>query len=134
VVSENTVSTGETSGRRAGGRGRPRRELLAGAAAAAVGMVAAEALGTAPAQAAQGQAVLLGTGNTGATAGTTLATTTGESAVLADPGTGRGVIGFGASSGAGVTGIGGPSNGIGVVGVGSGISNGVARHPVSGGA
>jgi hypothetical protein len=103
-------------------------------AAAALGAVAAETLGSAaPAQATQGSAVLLGQNNTGATAGTGLFDTGGESAVLADPGTGIGVVGrgggngsgvegHGAGSGTGVFGAGGASNGIGVTGVGAGTS------------
>lgn len=139
----------ETSGRTAGGRDRrPRRELLTGAAAAALGVITTETLTSAtPAQAAQGSAVLLGQDNTAATARTGLFTAGGESALLADPSTligvagnggnggtgvgvqGTGIIGVrgqGNGAGNGVVGNGGPNNGFGVVGAGNGGGAGVA--------
>jgi len=116
---------------------------MAGAAGGA-GVLAAQAvLSAGPAQAAQGSPVLLGTDNTGATAGTGLANTSGESAVLADPGNlvgvagtsslgtgvrGSGVFGvqgLGVGAGTGVQGNGGPDNGFGVVGKGAGGGSGV---------
>jgi len=127
---------GKGNGRLAGGDRRPRRELLAGAAAV-LGVVTAETLGhAAPAQATQGSAVLLGLDNTGATARTALFDTGAESAVLADPathigvagtggGNGSGVQGTGAGSGSGVVGAGGASGGAGVTGFGVGNGTGV---------
>jgi hypothetical protein len=109
---------------------------LAGAAGA-LGVIAAEALAAAPpAQATQGSAVLLGQNNNGATAATGLFATSGESAVLADPGNGTGVSGSGASNGPGITGngggfgsgvigSGGPDNAFGVEGFGTGTAPGV---------
>src|SRR5260370_11075660 len=134
------VGMGETSGRPGGGASRARRELLTGAAAAALGVITAETLASAtPAQATQGSAVLLGQDNTGATARTGLFDTGGESAVLADPGThigvagtgggnSAGVQGVGAGSGSGVTGGGGPSGGAGVTRLGGARRGRRARH------
>ena len=121
-----------------------RRELMAGAAGGA-GVIAAQALlSAAPAQATQGSPVLLGQDNTGATAATGLVNTSGQSAVLADPGnnvavagdsglgtgvqgTGIfGVHGLGLGGGTGVQGTGGPNDGFGVVGQGAGGGSGVA--------
>ena len=88
-MSSDQVSTGQASGRPARRRaaGRPRRELLAGAAGA-LGAVAAGTLASAtPAQATQGSAVLEGQDNTGATARTGVFTTGTEFGILADPGT-----------------------------------------------
>jgi len=130
------MRNGKGNGRPTGGDRRPRRELLAGAAAV-LGVVTAETLASgAPAQATQGSAVLLGQDNTGATARTGLFDTGGESAVLADPGThigvagkgggnGPGVQGTGAGSGSGVVGTGGASGGAGVTGFGVGNGTGV---------
>jgi hypothetical protein len=85
-------------------------------------VITAETLGgAAPAQATQGQNVILGTDNTGATGRTGFFTTTGEEALLANPATGQGVVAQGTGIGAGVTGTGGP-NGIGVVGNGGSTS------------
>jgi hypothetical protein len=106
-----------------GGAGRSRQGLLAGAAAA-LGAVAAEVLGSAaPARAAQGSAVIEGQDNTGATSRTGVFTTgNGEYGILADPNTSGkgslwvyghggnvGVYGDASGSGAGVAGAGGPS-------------------------
>jgi len=130
------MSAGKGNGRTAGGDRRPRRELLAGAAAI-LGVVTAETLGNAtPAQATQGSAVVLGQDNTGATAGTGFFDTGGESAVLANPathigvfgqasGNGIGVEGSGAGSGSGVAGSGGGSGGAGVAGTGGPNGTGV---------
>jgi hypothetical protein len=135
------------------GGGRPRRALLTGAAAV-VGVIAAESLGgAAPAQAAEGSAVIEGADNTGATRRTAVFTTGNkEWATLADPadpmfgslgvyghGQENGVIGTAGSSrgvgvfgqggdngGIGVEGSGGRSDGIGVQGNGGGTSAGVA--------
>src|SRR5215471_8970445 len=138
AVTKDTRGMGEISGPAADGAGRrPRRELLAGAAAVA-GVIAAETLAsTTPAQATQGSAVLLGQDNTGATARTGLFDTGSESAVLADPVThigvagtgganGSGVQGIGAGSGSGVLGSGGASAGAGVTGFGAGGGPGVS--------
>ena len=131
-----TTSAGKGDGRTADGDKRPRRELLAGAAAI-LGVVTGETLSSgAPAQATQGSAVLLGQDNTGATAGTEISETGGALAVLADPanhigvlgqasGNGTGVNGAGAGSGSGVLGSGGASGGVGVIGLGGGDSTGV---------
>src|SRR5712691_6341306 len=140
VVSRNARDVGDISGRPAGAEGsRPRRELLAGAAAV-IGVITGEALaGATPAQATQGSAVLLGQANTGATAGTGLFDTGSESAMLADPATGIGVAGqgggngpgvqgVGAGSGSGVVGGGGASGGTGVTGFGSGSGTGVVGN------
>jgi len=135
-VTGNAMRKGKGNGRPAGGDRRPRRELLAGAAAV-LGVVTAETLGhAAPAQATQGSAVLLGQDNTGATARTGIFDTGGESAVLADPathagvigqasGNGHGVQGSGAGSGSGVAGSGGGGGGAGVTGTGGANGTGV---------
>jgi hypothetical protein len=116
-----------------GGAKHSRRGLLAGAAGA-LGVLAAESVVTAqPAQATQGNPVLLGTDNTGATARTELATATGESAILADASSGSGVQGFATGAGTGVNGTGGASNGPGVQGTGGGTGNGVSGFGGSGG-
>jgi hypothetical protein len=118
--------------------------LLTGAAAA-LGVVTAETLGSAaPAQATQGSAVLEGADNTGATRRTAVFTTgNNEWGTLADPNTsGNGSVGLyghgqdhgvygdagpggsglagtgGEDSGAGVSGIGGVPEGTGVIGTG----------------
>ena len=145
----NATGKGKSNGRPTGGDRRPRRDLLAGAAAV-LGVVTAETLASgAPAQATQGSPVLLGQENTGATARTALFDTGGESAVLADPvtnigvagqgggngpgvqgtgaGSGSGVVGSGAGGGAGVTGFGG-GNGTGVIGNGDGFGSGVVGN------
>ena len=107
-----------------GGARQSRRGLLAGAAGA-LGVLAAETVAPAqPAQATQGNPVVLGQDNTGATARTELATTTGETAILADPSNGFGVTGTGTGGGSGVWGTGGSSNGTGVQGFGGGGING----------
>ena len=91
-MSTGTASTEKGSkgraDRGAGGGARPRRELLTGAAAAALGVVTTETLvGAAPARATQGQDVILGADNTGATARTGIFTSGNkEWAQLADPG------------------------------------------------
>ena len=91
-MSTGTASTEKgsrgTADRGAGGGAKPRRELLTGAAAAALGVVTAETLvGVAPARATQGQDVILGADNTGATARTGIFTSGNkEWAQLADPG------------------------------------------------
>jgi len=135
-VTANTTSAGNGDNRAAGRDRRPRRELLAGAAAI-LGVVTGETLsGGAPAQATQGSAVVLGQDNTGATAGTGISDTSGDLAVLANPathvgvfgqasGNGSGVNGAGAGSGSGVLGSGGDSGGAGVTGFGGGNGTGV---------
>src|SRR5712691_11914633 len=128
VVSRNARDVGDISGRPAGAEGsRPRRELLAGAAAV-IGVITGEALaGATPAQATQGSAVLLGQANTGATAGTGLFDTGSESAMLADPATGIGVAGQGGGNGPGVQGV-GAGSGSGVVGKGDSDGWGVVGN------
>jgi len=100
-----------------------RRGLLTGAAGA-LGVLAAESIATAQPAAAP-VPVLLGQPNNGATALTSITTTTGESAVLANPSSGRGVEGLGTGRSPGVFGAGGISNGIGVDGSGGGNGAGV---------
>lgn len=118
-MATDTMGMDETSGRPTDGKDRrPRRELLTGAAAAALGVITAETLTSAtPAQATQGSAVLLGQNNTGATAATGLVNTSDQSAVLADPDTLIGVAGNGGRGigvrGTGVTGAVGQGNGAG---------------------
>jgi hypothetical protein len=130
-----------------GGSAISRRRLFGTGAAMGVGMAAGANMGgTGTAQAAQGDPVLLGKDVAGATHRTALFSTTGEVAVLNDPGNdggapgsvgvwgignkygvygnanansnGDGVAGFGDGSGTGVAGIGGSSGGYGVVGNG----------------
>jgi hypothetical protein len=108
--------------RRRGAAIQSRRGLLTGAAGA-LGVLAAESIATAqPAAAVTFPPVLFGADNSGATTATTLSTTTGQSATLADPGSGIGVLGTGTGNAAGVTG-GGAGVGPGVSGFG-GASNG----------
>jgi hypothetical protein len=110
----------------AGGVRRSRRLLLAGAAGG-LGVIAAQTISrAAPAEATQGSAVIEGQDNTGATARTLVSATTGETALLADPGTGVGVAGVGTGGFSGVSGTGGPGGpnpgqggGAGVEGFGS---------------
>jgi hypothetical protein len=135
-VTANMMGRAKDNGRSAGEQRRPRRELLAGAAAA-LGVVTVETLANAgPAHAAQGSAVILGQDNTGATASTGVFDTGGESAVLADPathtgvagtggGNGPGVRGQGAGFGSGVLGFGGANDGTGVTGTADGNGTGV---------
>jgi hypothetical protein len=114
---ENEQHGPQAAGAVAAGDRRTRRRLLAGVAGV-LGVAAAEVVGNgAPAQAAQGGNVVLGTDNTGATARTGVMATAGESALLADPGTGIGVAGTGVSTGPGVSGTGG-ANAAGVFGTG----------------
>ena len=75
------------------------------------------------AAATQGSAVILGQANTGATAATGLDTATGPSVTVAEPSSGSGVAGSGSGTDVGVSGSGGSSDGIGVIGVG-GPTNG----------
>ena len=137
----------ETKHRAAGAEGRPgrsRRGLLVGAAAG-LGALAAETIAPAqPAAAAQGQNVILGADNTGATNRTGIFTTNNnEWAQLADPGNAglgsQGVYGAGQNVGVrgeaangpgvigkfGITGGSGGGNGTGVAGFGGGIGPGV---------
>ena len=117
----------------------PRRELLAGAVGA-LGVIAAETVvKAAPAQAANGDAVLQGVSNGPTTSGTKVFTANNrEVAVLASPGgTGAGSLGVygqgiavgvqgsGIGVGTGVFGSGGVLNGIGVTGSGGGNGDGV---------
>jgi hypothetical protein len=158
-VTGDTASMGETTGRPGGGGApRPRRELLA-VAAAALGVLTAETVASAtPAQATQGSAVIEGQDNTGATSRTGVFTTGNtEFGILADPntsgngslgvyghgqtagvlgeaaGNGIGVVGTGGGIGAGVEGIGGSPDGNGVVGQGSGAGQGLLGIGGSGG-
>ncbi len=147
-MSRDEVGRDGASGRPVGGASRPRRGLLAGAVAAALGVIGAETLASAaPAQATQGQPVIEGTDNTGATARTGIFTAGNkEWAQLADPGNAglgsQGVYGAGqntgvrgeAANGTGVIGQGSISfsgltpNGRGVLGLGSGTGTGVEAH------
>ena len=126
----------------ASGARRSRRGILA-AAAGAVGLVAAETVsGAAPAQAANGAAVLQGTDNGPTTARTMVFTAnSAESASLADPNTSGkgslgvyghgqniGVLGDSTGTGTGVQGNGGPDHGDGVVGNGGGGAAGVVGY------
>ena len=116
-----------------GGAKQSRRGLLAGAAGA-LGVLAAESVVTAqPAAATQGNPVVLGQDNTGATARTEVATTTGESAILADPSNGNGVTGTATGNGVGVFATGGAGNGPGLWGSGNGSGAGVRGFGGSGG-
>lgn len=135
-MAANMMGKAKDNGRSAGEQRRPRRELLAGAAAV-LGVVTVETLANAgPAHAAQGSAVILGQDNMGATASTGVFDTGGESAVLADPathtgvagtggGNGPGVRGQGAGFGSGVLGFGGANDGTGVTGTADGNGTGV---------
>jgi hypothetical protein len=139
----------DESRRRASGS---RRELLAGATGAVAALAAGAVVKAAPAQAAQGSAVIEGADNNGATARTAVFTIgNSEWGVLADPnssglgslgvyghgqdfgvrgeadsaGSGSGVLGVGAGTGYGVIGGGGSINGGGVFGRGVGEGQGV---------
>jgi hypothetical protein len=151
AVSTDTAGSGDTAGGRGQGHraGRPRRALLAGAAAA-LAAVTAETLGrAAPAQASPGQPVLQSTDNVGNTQRTAVFTTGNNEwaqlavpddaglgslgiyahgqdfGVYADTTVGTGVFGIG---GGGSPGVQGSSNGDapGVAGVGGGTNPGVA--------
>jgi len=134
-VSTDTADSGQQRGRASGSR----RGLLT-AAAAALGVVAVETLGSAvPAQASAGNPVLQSTDNGGNTKRTGVFTTgNNEWGVLADPNTsGKGSLGvyghgqdFGvyadtAGTGTGVYGGGGGDGGTGVYGAGTGTGPGV---------
>jgi len=150
---DETRSKARRERRGTGQPGRSRRDLLAGAATGALGTLAASALVRAdPAQAAEGQPVIEGQDNAGATSRTGIFTAgNSEWAILADPnssgkgslgvyGHGRiaGVLGESVATGAsiGVHGVGGlvgvqgdggaGSNGTGVVGYGTGTAPGVS--------
>jgi len=109
-----------------GRAGTSRRELAAGAAVG-LGMLAGSIVKAAPAQAAQGAAVIEGSDNTGATSRTGVFTTGGkEFGILADPNSsGKGSLGiYGFGGSAGVRGE-APSGGVGVLGITSGAGTGV---------
>jgi hypothetical protein len=143
AVSTDTAGSGDTVGGRGQGHraGRPRRALLAGAAAA-LAAVTAETLGrAAPAQASPGQPVLQSTDNVGNTQRTAVFTTGNNEwaqlavpddaglgslgiyahgdnyGVYADSTAGTGVFGIGSGGNPGVAGVGG-GTGSGVVGTG----------------
>jgi hypothetical protein len=147
------------SGQHGHGASRSRRGLLT-AAAAALGVIGAETLGSAaPAQATQGSAVLEGADNTGATRRTAVFTSgNDEWGMLADPNTsGKGSLGVyghgqdfgvyadtgndgtgvsgtgGEDSGTGVVGSGGGAEGVGVVGIGGSQGTGVVGNGGDGG-
>lgn len=132
-MSTDATGTGMAGGGKAGGGARRSRRVLLTGAAAALGVVTAETLGSAaPAQATQGSAVLEGADNTGATRRTAVFTTgNNEWGTLADPNTSgngsvgvyghgqdHGVYGDAGPGGSGLAGTGGEDSGIGVFGIG----------------
>ena len=130
----------QNGGRPAGDRTRrSRRGVLVGAAGALAVVAAETATRATPAQAANGDPVLQGDNNGPTTSGTKVFTTNNvEVAVLASPGgigagslgvygQGKvvGVQGSALATGTGVSGSGGPINGIGLLGIGGGSGDGV---------
>ena len=104
---------------------RTRRELLAAATGGLSAVAVQAALPAAPAQAAQGQAVLEGRDNTGAAARTAVFTSTNnEFGILADPNSSNhGSLGvYGGGQDAGVRGDGGNGSGTGVLGFGGAVA------------
>jgi hypothetical protein len=121
-----TTGTPEVDPAGAEGRaGRTRRQLLAGGAGA-LAVAAVESLGhVSPAAATNGQPVLLGSANS-ATSATSVSTSSGLGFSATGGGTAQGLQGIGGSTnGIGVIGTGGGLNGNGVKGVGKGVGTGV---------